>query len=208
MKETQSFYEFSQALFEINLEYADKINKIKLAIFAMAVFSIFSVISPTVFGFMGKVPLGLGVIYSILMGLFLIKCSALSRFINKSFYLTQFVQERSKADNAEDFYNDLHNAQYFIAQATLELESERPSVFNAYLSGTNKILAVLGYLLVIIVGLLATSALGKMTFVKFFVAISLGCFVYLHFVKVKIVEKLRVPYINARTDMMLGRLIF
>lgn len=35
MQETQSFYEFSQALFEINLEYADKINKIKLAVFAM-----------------------------------------------------------------------------------------------------------------------------------------------------------------------------
>lgn len=157
---------------------------------------------------MSKVPLGLGVIYSIFMGLFLIKYNALSGFINKSFYLTQFVQERSKSDNAEDFYNDLHNAQYFIAQATLELESERSSVFDIYLSGTNKILAVLGYLLVIIVGLLATSALGKMTFVKFFVAISLGCFVYLHFVKVKIVEKLRMPYINARTDMMLGRLIF
>lgn len=208
MKETQSFYEFSQALFEINLEYVDKINKIKLVMFAMAVFNILSVISPIVCGFMGRVPLGLGVIYSILMGLFFIKCNALSGFINKSFYLTQFVQERNLSGDSENFYHSLHNSQEFIAQATLELESGRASVFDVYLSGGSKILAVLGYLLVTVVGLLATTPLGTMTFVKFFVAIPLGCFVYLHFIKVKIVEKLRTPYVNARIDMMLGKLVF
>lgn len=208
MQKTQSFYEFSEALFEINLEYADKINRIKLVMFAMAVFNILSVISPTVCGFIGRVPLGLGVIYSMLMGLFFMKCNVLSSFINKSFYLTQFVQERNISSGSENFYNGLRDSQCFIAQATLELESEKSSVFDIYLSGGNKILAALGYLLVIIVGLLATTPLSKMTFVKFFVVVPLGCFVYLHFIKVKIVEKLRTPYINARIDMMLGRLDF